>query len=26
MAALLGVELATAEQVCAEAAQGEVVG
>ena len=25
MAALLGVELATAEQVCAEAAQGEVV-
>jgi [acyl-carrier-protein] S-malonyltransferase len=26
MAALLGVDLATAEQVCAEAAQGEVVG
>jgi [acyl-carrier-protein] S-malonyltransferase len=26
MAALLGVELTTAEQVCAEAAQGEVVG
>jgi len=26
MAALLGVELAVAEQVCAEAAQGEVVG
>ena len=26
MAALLGVELATAEQLCAEAAQGEVVG
>ena len=26
MAALLGVELATVEQVCAEAAQGEVVG
>jgi [acyl-carrier-protein] S-malonyltransferase len=26
MAALLGVELATAEQICAEAAQGEVVG
>ncbi len=26
MAALLGVELATAEQVCVEAAQGEVVG
>jgi [acyl-carrier-protein] S-malonyltransferase len=26
MAALLGVELVTAEQVCAEAAQGEVVG
>jgi len=26
MAALLGVELATAEQVCAEAARGEVVG
>ena len=26
MAALLGVERATAEQVCAEAAQGEVVG
>jgi [acyl-carrier-protein] S-malonyltransferase len=26
MAALLGVELSTAEEVCAEAAQGEVVG
>jgi len=26
MAALLGVELAAAEQICAEAAQGEVVG
>ena len=26
MAALLGVDLATAEQVCAEAAEGEVVG
>jgi len=26
MAALLGVELATAEQICAEAAKGEVVG
>jgi [acyl-carrier-protein] S-malonyltransferase len=26
MAALLGVDLATAEQVCAEAAQGDVVG
>jgi len=26
MAALLGLDLATAEQVCAEAAQGEVVG
>ncbi|HUG37761.1 MAG TPA: ACP S-malonyltransferase [Candidatus Limnocylindrales bacterium] len=26
MAALIGVELATAEEVCAEAAQGEVVG